>query len=60
MFLKLYEDFVVLVGDVDISVEMLEIIVNYLVKENKDVVYSKDEIKVIRKIVYLIVFLYIC
>ena len=56
--LKPHEDFAVLAGDADTSAEMLEIIVNYLAKENKDVAHSKDEIKVTRKIVYLIAFLY--
>lgn len=43
--LKPHEDFAVLAGDADTSAEMLEIIVNYLAKENKDVAHSKDEIK---------------
>lgn len=58
--LKPHEDFAVLAGDADTSAEMLDIIVNYLAKENKDVAHSKDEIKVTRKIVYLIAFLYTC
>lgn len=43
--LKPHEDFAVLAGDADTSAEMLETVVNYLTKENKDIAHSEAEIK---------------
>lgn len=44
--LKPNEDFAMMAGDVDLSAEILEVVVKYLTKENKDGAYSEAEVKV--------------